>query len=302
MYFPPSEYMKKIKLATRCYMHEALKTLDGLEYLLNTFERKWFEEHPQFKHIFHMPRERNHKVMGMWMLLLRMACMEKKKEAWFVVNGTFIRYGIKEHTLISGLNCRNYPGNYSKAGSEAFVKRQFKGQKTIRYQDVKTKLEKMVPVNRSQDRLRMAVVFFLSSILIAQTKTGDDATPVESFILREVDDLNFCKTFPWGRLSFDHMLGEIEHTMDHFKGTVKGTLWPVPGFCIPMEFLAFEAIQDLGNEFLEDYPDADEHCPRMCKKKFKKCESKGIPLSKIYKALDTTVVSYPSYPSYPSYN
>ncbi|KAL1197916.1 hypothetical protein V5N11_005400 [Cardamine amara subsp. amara] len=288
MYFPHSEYTKKIKLATRCYIFEALKTLNGLEYPLSTFERRWFEEHPQFKHIFHMPMERNHKVMGMWMLLLRTACIEKEKEAWFIVNGTPIRYGIKEHALISGLNCRNYPLNYSKVGSEAFVKRHFKGQ-TIRYQDVKTKLEEMVPMDRSRDRLKMAVLFFLSSIVIAQTKTGADASPVEPFFLRAVDDLNFCKTFPWGRLSFDHMLREIKHTMNHFNGTVKGTLWPIPGFCIPMELLAFEAIPELGNKFLEDYPGAAENCPRMCKKRFRKSESKGFPLSKIYKELGTTV-------------
>ncbi|CAL9238804.1 unnamed protein product, partial [Arabidopsis halleri] len=31
MYFPPSEYVKKIKLSTRCYIHEVLATFDELE-------------------------------------------------------------------------------------------------------------------------------------------------------------------------------------------------------------------------------------------------------------------------------
>ena len=54
---------------------------------------------------------------------------QKKKEAWFVVNGVPIQYGIKEHALISGFNCRNYPIGYKKAGSEAFVRKHFKGLK-----------------------------------------------------------------------------------------------------------------------------------------------------------------------------
>ena len=89
----------------------------------------------------------------------------------------------------------------------------------IRYQDVKTKvLEGMEP---SRDRLRLLVLYFLSSVICGQTKTGKDAPSVEPFLLRAVDDLNLCKTFPWGRLSFDYMLKEISHTMSHFKGEVK---------------------------------------------------------------------------------
>ena len=94
----------------------------------------------------------------------------------------------------------------------------------------------MVPVGHDVVRLKMAVLYFLSKIVIAHIKTGKEGSPVEPFFLRVVDDLEFCKNFPWGRLSFDHMLEEIEHTMTHFGGTVKeGVLWPVPGFCIPME-------------------------------------------------------------------
>lgn len=48
-----------------------------------------------------------------------------------------------------------------------------------------------------------------------------------------VNDLKFCKNFPWGRYSFDHMLGSISQTMDNFGGIVKeGVIWQVPGFCL----------------------------------------------------------------------
>lgn len=56
------------------------------------------------------------------------------------------------------------------------------------------------------------------------------------FFQRAVDDLDFYKTFHGGRYSFDYMVKEISHTMDHFGRLVKEkTLWPLPSLCIPLE-------------------------------------------------------------------
>ena len=52
------------------------------------------------------------------MLLLRTTSIEKKKEVWFVVNGIPIRFGIREHALISGFNYKPYPANYQSADSK----------------------------------------------------------------------------------------------------------------------------------------------------------------------------------------
>ena len=84
MYFPPSEYRKKIKISTRCFIADVMETLKELDPPRTRAEKSWFENHPQFKHIFHMPQAGNHKVMGMWMLLLLTAHITKKKEAWFM--------------------------------------------------------------------------------------------------------------------------------------------------------------------------------------------------------------------------
>ncbi|KAF8104130.1 hypothetical protein N665_0178s0015 [Sinapis alba] len=285
MYFPPTEYTKKIKISTRCFITEFMETMDELNPPVTRVEKSWFDNHPQFKHIFHMPKDGNHKVMGMWMLLLRTANIEKVNEAWFAVNGSPIRYSIREHALILGLDCRNYPSNYKEAGSMTFVRKYF-GNGIIRHQDVKAKLQEM---EASCDRLKMMVLYFLSSIINGQRKTGKDAPSVEPFLLRAVGDLNLCKTFPWGRLSFEHMLEEISHTMEHFGGVVKeGVIWPIPGFCIPMELLAFEAITDLGAKFRESVECVDPACPRMRKSKFKRSEMKGFPISKINKELGKT--------------
>lgn len=233
MFFKPTEYRKKIKLGTRCMIASAIKTLKNLKPKLSNAEMSWFTEHPQFRHIFHMKIETNHRVQGMWMLLLRTAGIEKLREVWFIVNGVPIRYGLREHGLISGLFCQNYPLGYKELGGTRFVDRHFKEGEPRRLEDVKKKLVNMGP---HKDRLKMAVLFFLASVVCAQTKVGHKANDVLEVFQRAVDDLEYCKSFPWGRFSYDYMLKEISHTMKHFGGEVKEkTLWPLPGFCVPLE-------------------------------------------------------------------
>ncbi|KAG7564308.1 hypothetical protein ISN44_As10g010780 [Arabidopsis suecica] len=294
MYFPPSEYVKKIKLSTRCYIHEVLTTFDELEPPMSKSERAFFEDHPSFQHVFHMPRDPNHRLMGMWMLLLRTAHIDRKKEVWFIVNGVPIRYGISEHALISGFNCKNYALDYKNVGSMEFKTKHFKKVPVVKREDVRKKLIEMVPKgDRSKDRLRMIVLYFLTSIIVAPIKTGEKAPQVDQFCLKAVNDLAFCRKFQWGRYSFDYMLDTISHTMNHFNGFVTENekyIWPVPGFCLPIELLAFEAIPLLREKFIEDIAGADEGCPRMCKVKFKKNHLKGIPLDTINHELGTTQV------------
>ncbi|KAG7536310.1 hypothetical protein ISN44_As13g002680 [Arabidopsis suecica] len=293
MYFPPSKYVKKIKLSTRCYIHEVLTTFDELEPPMSKSERAFFENHPSFQHVFHMPRDPNHRLMGMWMLLLRTVRIDRKKEVWFVVNGVPIRYGVSEHALISGFNCKNYALDYKNVGSMEFKKKHFKNVH-VKREDVRKKLIEMVPKGeRSKDRLRMMVLYFLTSIIVAPIKTGEKAPQVDEFCLKAVNDLTFCRNFQWGRYFFEYLLDTISHTMNHFNGVVTDNekyIWPVPGFCLPIELLAFEAIPLLREKFIEDIAGADERCPRMCKVKFKKNHLKGIPLDNINHELGTTQV------------
>ncbi|KAJ4880623.1 hypothetical protein Rs2_37678 [Raphanus sativus] len=135
MYFYESEYKKQIKIATKCIVNDVMVTFAHLKPKMSDTERKWFEKHPQFCHVFHMEKDSNHIVQGMWMLLLRTVDGSKRKEVWFIVNGVPIRYGLREHALISGLSCRNYPLGYKEFGDRKFVKRHFKKGESIRLED-----------------------------------------------------------------------------------------------------------------------------------------------------------------------
>ncbi|KAL9812008.1 hypothetical protein AtNW77_Chr5g0115901 [Arabidopsis thaliana] len=104
MYFDPTNYTKVCKIGTRCQLVQTVEFIETLDA-----ELKWFRNHDQFKHIFHMAKESNHMIQGMWMLMVRTAKTKLARECWFVANGVSIRYSIKEHALLTGLNCREYP-------------------------------------------------------------------------------------------------------------------------------------------------------------------------------------------------
>ncbi|KAL0715548.1 hypothetical protein Bca4012_064870 [Brassica carinata] len=100
-----------------------------------------------------------------------------------------------------------------------------------------------------------------------EKRVVDGENEKEPFLLRAVDNLTLC------------------------------VIWPVPGFCIPMKLLAFEAITKLGAKFREPVEDVDPRCPRIRRSKLKRSEMKGFTLSKINKELGNTKVSCPMYPN-----
>ncbi|XP_024013930.1 uncharacterized protein At3g43530-like [Eutrema salsugineum] len=288
MFFDSSQYHNAIKLGTRCYIHKAVAELESLD--LEPDEVRWFREHPQFQHFWHthraMSEEKTHKMMGMWMPLLQTTKTNKKREAWFVVNGVLIRYSLTENAFLSGLNCLPYPEDYESIGSSSFKDTYF--ENTVpSLAAVEKQLESM-RYRDHPDRLKICVAYFLSCIISGKTKTGKGAPSVDPLFLRMVDDLDACRTFPWGRYSFDVNMKEFEHTMRHFKGVIETDAWTFPSFVTPLELLAFEAIPCLKNKYMEDVRGADRSCPRMCRQKFQSFILSGFPLLDIYETLGNT--------------
>ena len=158
--------------------------------------RNWMQMH---KKIFKRRKKKNsnHKVQGMWMLLLHTADVAKKREVWFIVNGVPIHYGLREHTLISGLNCCNYPLGYKEFGKKKFVKHHFTNGEAIRLEDVKAKL---LAMGAHRDRLRMMVLFFLGSVICSQTKVGAGANDVLDFSKELWMILDTARPFHGGEL------------------------------------------------------------------------------------------------------
>ena len=227
MYFDPTTYTKVCKIGTRCQLVQTVEFIETLDA-----ELKWFRNHDQFKHIFHMPKEPNHMIQGMWMLMVRTAKTELERECWFVVNGVPIGYSIREHALLTGLNCREYPKYYKTLGSLKFVEKLFKRTEDIKIKDVEEKLEEFKS-EKSTARLKLAILLFLAKVMKADSK-GD--SKIEEFLLRIVDNVRACETFPWGRFSFEQCMEGVQRVMKNMKGVVKPkTHTAFYGFITPLE-------------------------------------------------------------------
>ncbi|KAL0876666.1 hypothetical protein Bca101_026371 [Brassica carinata] len=240
LHFASSQYQMSLKLSGKCFIDTAI---GNIQLILKKGEVEWFKEHPQFQHFFHI-KNRKQKWMGMWLLVLRSAGVGKKYELWFIVNGVPIQYSLREFGLISGLYCHEYPPNHERLGGTTFMNKYFGGN-------------------------RMAALYFIANILVGGRKTGEAASPVNSFFLSVVDDLDACLTFPWGRYAFEHNLKDVSSFLEKCNGVIL-TSWVFTIFPIPLELLAFEAIPTLRNHFRESVNGARPGCPRMCKMQYKR--------------------------------
>ena len=170
--------------------------------------------------------------MGMWIVVLCSACIAKKNEVWFIFNGVPIRYSLREFSLISELYCHEYPLNHERLGGTSFGNKYFEG-KMVTYADLEKQMLAMKG-KPAQDRQKMAVLYFLASILVGDRKSGKGASPVDNFFLTVVDELDACLTFPWGRYAFKQNLSDVSSFLEKCNGVVL-TTWVFTSFHVPWE-------------------------------------------------------------------
>ncbi|KAG7578994.1 hypothetical protein ISN45_Aa03g031640 [Arabidopsis thaliana x Arabidopsis arenosa] len=120
---------------------------------------------------------------------------EKKRESWFVVNDIPIRCSMREHALVTGF------------GSYDFVERVF-GTRGVTVSDVEKMLQSMEDAC-GRDRLQVAVLLFLCTIV----KGGRRFNSIQPIVLKIVNDLEEVKKFPWGRITFEDIMNQIDHLM-----------------------------------------------------------------------------------------
>ncbi|CAE6207115.1 unnamed protein product [Arabidopsis arenosa] len=145
-----------------------------------------------------------------------------------------------------------YPEKHEEMGNLRFVKRIFKRTEKIKASDVLAKLKEKKSW-KGADKKKLVVLYFLCKILKASSKSDGN---IVSFLLRIVDDLDACETYPWGRYSFSEYMKGIRNMMKNLNGSVKPKAQPsFSGFIVPLEILAYEAIPHLGLKYR--VPDID---------------------------------------------
>ncbi|XP_024021520.1 uncharacterized protein LOC112091625, partial [Morus notabilis] len=141
-------------------------------------------------------------------LLLRQIETEKKHKLWFMVNGKLTRFGMREFTLTTGLNCGEIPelDVVLKASKNVRLLEHFKAQ-VVLVDDLK----KLLTENKikGSDKARIAIIYFLAQVV----QSGDEKKTVPLDWLAYVDDLDFFNSYPWGRVSFECTLRPLRKNL-----------------------------------------------------------------------------------------
>ncbi|KAL5563004.1 hypothetical protein UlMin_032751 [Ulmus minor] len=144
-------------------------------------------------------------------LILRQVGSPKKNEMWFSIGGTPVQFGKKEFALITGLNCGPRPNDETMekhAQSTKLKKRIFKNVPTnqkITLKDIETRLASD-DWDNDDDQFRLALVYFVEGILIAQ----EWKNPIRDNYLSMVEDLDFFLSYPWGTECFKHTIASLK--------------------------------------------------------------------------------------------
>ncbi|KAM3321104.1 hypothetical protein P3S67_008306 [Capsicum chacoense] len=124
----------------------------------------------------------------------------KKKEVWFIIGGKPIRFGMKEFSVIIGLNCGKYATD--KALYEEKKAKDFLGVVMNKYSNlIGNDLKKKLESNRldAQTKLKIAMVWFVHSFLCV----GDPKRIVDIETMQMVTNWDCFNAYPWGRRSFE---------------------------------------------------------------------------------------------------
>lgn len=234
MYYEPSSYGMKCCIES---VTNLKKTLEIIETKLNEQQLKWFKEHPQFQHFFHMPRQ-NHKYTALWALILRTGYISTD-EWWSIPNGVPLRYSIREHALYTGLCCDPLGRDFEKTFvrehnlSLGFAGKHFSNTSKVDIFDVERKLQSMEAGD--DDLLKMTLLFFLGSFWNRKKNKGK--SHIDEFYLKIVDDLSLCEQFPWGTLSFNECMDALLDMLKKAKGNPKNS-YSFSCFITPLEVIS----------------------------------------------------------------
>ncbi|KAH0725496.1 hypothetical protein KY284_001361 [Solanum tuberosum] len=118
---------------------------------------------------------------------------------------------IPEFALITGLNCSAYPRE-SKLNKVLRKCENFHFKVTRNKNITGAKLMRLINSNKlnKEQKLKCSLVWFVHSILLSH----DRSKIVDSNHIKMEDDLNFFKSYPWGKQSFDLALTYLKNRIN----------------------------------------------------------------------------------------
>lgn len=166
----------------------------------------------------------------------------KKREVWFIFAGKPIRFSIREFALVTGLNCRNYPPHCKKRSKKFLTKKPywldlFGTMTEVPASHVVTVLKKKT-VTDSVIRIKYALLALLAAIILPTSHNPR----ISHAFTEKIKDLDQFLAYPWGRASFDMLIGSIK---ERNEVTLSQNTIAFKGFVLAVQLVLIEVVPSL---------------------------------------------------------
>ncbi|KAG5629272.1 hypothetical protein H5410_000989, partial [Solanum commersonii] len=151
------------------------------------------------------------------------------------INGTTLRFGIREFAIISGLNCVANPDDFSfnKKKPNRIIEQFFGGKKNvIKKAELIRKFDKKVwGDGNDDDVVKVAILYFINTFIFSKEKTSS-SIPRSHFDLVESGRYS---DYPWGIKAFAALLKTVSKKMDAHK-----KYYRIAGMSLAMQVWLYE--------------------------------------------------------------
>ncbi|XP_018463315.2 uncharacterized protein LOC108834473 [Raphanus sativus] len=166
----------------------------------------------------------------------------KKREVWFLFAGKPIRLSIREFALVTGLNYRNYPPHCKKRSKKFLTEKPywldlFGTMTEVPASHVVTMLKKKT-VTDLVIRIKYALLALLAAVILPMSHNPR----ISHAFTEKIKDLDQFLAYPWGRASFDMLIGSIK---ERNEVTLSQNTIAFKGFVLAVQLVLIEVVPSL---------------------------------------------------------
>ncbi|KAL3353860.1 hypothetical protein AABB24_018503 [Solanum stoloniferum] len=169
------------------------------------------------------------------------------------VNGSTLRFTLREFALISGLNCVSEEKDFIFDTTEPnrLMEQYFQGVKLIRKVDIMESFEAKVWGDNDQDGLKFAILFFIQTVIFS----GERVTKKVPRLHFDLVESGMYSQFPWGKKYFYLLMKSLSKKMDSEK-----QFYRIGGMPIVIQVWLYECSSSIDFQVAQK---VDDHIPRL---------------------------------------
>ena len=188
-------------------------------------------------------------------LMLHKIKSDKPDEVHFYVGRKRCRFGRVEFGLVTGLNLLPGPTEEDikqNGSSDRLIQEYFNGSASITFGQLRRVFESCT---EADDVYKLGMALFVMGVLTGK----EEKTDVSPFVIRMVDNLPFFYEYPWGKISYTKLMETCNKDYVNVKNkmlkkiekgvTQKEAKYSAYGYAAALQYWAYEAILQLGNEY-----------------------------------------------------